>query len=179
MQTLLIRIYFSGSVSVTRNFTMFLLLFRYHNCLQLSDRSDVYSFGVVLLELITGRPPIVNADQNRMNVTQWTRQRLSSGIIENVVDIKLRGEYDINSMWKTTDLALRCTESTGDERPSMTDVVVELKESLMLERASNRPRSHFLPTNNQCYHTEAASETNHNSATSTFEMEVNFTTSAR
>ncbi|KAG6514887.1 hypothetical protein ZIOFF_025262 [Zingiber officinale] len=114
----------------------------YHNCLQLSDRSDVYSFGVVLLELITGRPPIVNVNQNRTNVTQWTRQKLSSGIIENVVDIKLRGEYDINSMWKTTDLALRCTESTGDERPSMTDVVVELKESLMLERASNRPRSY-------------------------------------
>jgi serine/threonine protein kinase len=43
-----------------------------------STTSDVYSFGVVLLELVTGRPPILHGPQPT-SVIQWTRQHLARG----------------------------------------------------------------------------------------------------
>ncbi|XP_078149611.1 putative LRR receptor-like protein kinase At1g51890 [Carex rostrata] len=100
---------------------------------QLSAKSDVYSFGVVILEIITGRPPIVNAGREGGNLVQWVRQKLSGGDIESIVDTRMQDKYDINSVWKVTELASRCTEPTSSQRPTMSAVVAELKESMDFE----------------------------------------------
>ncbi|KAF0887598.1 hypothetical protein E2562_002315 [Oryza meyeriana var. granulata] len=106
----------------------------YYNTSRLSEKSDVYSFGVVLLEIITGQPPAVPINDNEsIHIAQWVRQKLSDGNIESVADPRMGGEYDINSVWKVAELALNCKEQPSRERPSMTDVVAELKESLELE----------------------------------------------
>ncbi|WVZ90842.1 hypothetical protein U9M48_037102 [Paspalum notatum var. saurae] len=106
----------------------------YYNTSQLSEKSDVYSFGVVLLELITGQPPAVSISSTEsIHVALWVRQKLSEGDISNVADPRMGGEYDVNSVWKVAELALKCKERPSRERPSMTDVVAELKESLELE----------------------------------------------
>jgi serine/threonine protein kinase len=106
----------------------------YFNTSQLSEKSDVYSFGVVLLELITGQPPAVStSDTESIHIAQWVRQKLSEGNIESIADSKMGKEYDVNSVWKVTELALRCKEKPSRERPTMTDVVAELKECLELE----------------------------------------------
>ncbi|XP_042460720.1 probable LRR receptor-like serine/threonine-protein kinase At1g05700 [Zingiber officinale] len=104
----------------------------YYNTSQLSEKSDVYSYGVVLLELITGLPPIVPGTKN-VHLVQWVLQRLDRGNIEDVVDPRLEGEYDINSVWKCADIALKCTTQRSQQRPNMTEVVMQLKESLELE----------------------------------------------
>ncbi|XP_074573926.1 putative leucine-rich repeat receptor-like serine/threonine-protein kinase At2g19230 [Curcuma longa] len=106
----------------------------YYNTFQLSEKSDVYSYGVVLLELITGLPPIVPGTENIL-LTQWVLQRLARGNIEDVVDPRLEGEYDINCVWKCADIALKCTAQTSKERPTMTEVLMQLKESLELENS--------------------------------------------
>ncbi|KAJ1703232.1 hypothetical protein LUZ63_003011 [Rhynchospora breviuscula] len=102
---------------------------------QLSTKSDVFSFGVVLLELITGRRPVV-AGLDEGNLVQWVHQRLSEGDIKSIVDPKMQDGFDINSVWKVTNLACKCTEFTSSERPTMTAVVAELKESLDLESSA-------------------------------------------
>ncbi|XP_078150803.1 receptor-like protein kinase At3g21340 [Carex rostrata] len=102
----------------------------YYSSNQLSAKSDVYSFGIVLLEIITGQLPIV---EGRSDLTQWVRQNLSGGYIERIVDPKIQNKYDINSVWKVTNVACRCTEQSSSRRPSMSAVVSELKESLDLE----------------------------------------------
>jgi serine/threonine protein kinase len=61
----------------------------YAAALQLTEKSDVYSFGVVLLEVITGRPPILRCPEPT-SVAQWARQRLARGDIEDVVDVACR-----------------------------------------------------------------------------------------
>jgi hypothetical protein len=43
------------------------------------------------------------------------------------------GEYDVNSVWKVAEFALRCKEEPSRTRPAMTDVVAELKECRELE----------------------------------------------
>ncbi|TKW28681.1 hypothetical protein SEVIR_3G344800v4 [Setaria viridis] len=106
----------------------------YYNTSQLSEKSDVYSFGVVLLELITGQPPAVPVSNTEsIHVALWVRQKLSEGDIASIADPRMRGEYDVNSVWKVAELALKCKEKPSRERPTMTDVVAELKESLDLQ----------------------------------------------
>jgi serine/threonine protein kinase len=111
-------------------------IFRYYlSNGELTVKSDVFSFGVVLLEIITGRPPII-ADIGG-NLLQWVHQNLSGGDIQRIVDPRMQGKHDINSIWKVTNLACKCTELKTSERPTMTEVVAELKESLDLEISTN------------------------------------------
>ncbi|CAM0879037.1 unnamed protein product [Alopecurus aequalis] len=103
----------------------------YQATMQPSTRSDVYSFGVVLLELITGKPAIVR-DPEPITVIRWARERLSRGDIEAVVDTRLQGDYDVNTAWKAAEIAFKCTDQESLQRPTMTEVVVQLQECLQL-----------------------------------------------
>jgi hypothetical protein len=96
----------------------------------------VYSFGVVLLEVITGQPPFVQIPQAQpTHIIKWVQQRFSSGDIEGVVDTRMQGEYEINSVWKVADLALECTAQSPEQRPTMTRVIAQLLEHLELEES--------------------------------------------
>ncbi|KAG6489043.1 hypothetical protein ZIOFF_050301 [Zingiber officinale] len=87
--------------------------------------------GVVLLELVTGQPPLMRIVENEnTNVAQMVRQKLARGDIEDIVDARLRRNCDINLVWKFSDVALRCTLQSSHQRPSMTDIVKQVKECL-------------------------------------------------
>ncbi|KAJ4768535.1 Leucine-rich repeat protein kinase family protein [Rhynchospora pubera] len=103
---------------------------------QLTEKSDVYSFGVVLLEQITGQKAIIralNQGSENTHIVQWVRKRLVRGNIESVVDARMQGDYDLNSVWKVADLALKCTMPCGSQRPTMPEVLIKLKECMELE----------------------------------------------
>ncbi|TVU09276.1 hypothetical protein EJB05_42737, partial [Eragrostis curvula] len=99
---------------------------------RLTESSDVFSFGVVLLEAVTGEPPMV---PGQGHIIKRVKQRIASGDIDSIADPRLGGAYEVNSMWKVVDTALMCTADTGDGRPTMSDVVAQLKDSLALEQA--------------------------------------------
>ncbi|KAL6618904.1 hypothetical protein ACP70R_034043 [Stipagrostis hirtigluma subsp. patula] len=124
--------------------------------MQPSTMSDVYSFGVVLLELVTGRPAI-QRDPEPTSVIPWARQRLARGNIEGVVDrgdaqvvvgvhplnfvltsplvvdARMRGDHDVNGVWRAATVALECTAQAPADQPTMADVVAQLQECLDLE----------------------------------------------
>ncbi|KAJ4768531.1 Leucine-rich repeat protein kinase family protein [Rhynchospora pubera] len=124
----------------------------YHMTYQLTEKSDVYSFGVVLLQIVTGQPAIIQGtgpESGVMTLIQWVRQRLARGNIESVVDARMQGDYDINSIWKAADVALKCTAQSGTQRPTMSEVVVQLKECIELEAvaAGRNNNSNFYSGN--------------------------------
>ena len=94
--------------------------------------SDVYSFGVMLLELITGKPAILR-EPMPVNIIRWAQQRLAQGNIEAVVDGRMRGDYNVNAVWKVADIALKSTAQSSAQRPTMTEVVAQLHECIQLE----------------------------------------------
>uniref|UniRef100_A0A0E0QNS8 Protein kinase domain-containing protein n=1 Tax=Oryza rufipogon TaxID=4529 RepID=A0A0E0QNS8_ORYRU len=104
----------------------------YHATMMPTAKSDVYGFGVVLLELVTGKNPILRTPEP-ISLIHWVQQRLQCGNIEGVVDTRMHGVYDINSVWKVAEIALKCTAQASTQRPTMTDVVVQLQECLDLE----------------------------------------------
>ncbi|KFK40289.1 hypothetical protein AALP_AA3G355900 [Arabis alpina] len=110
----------------------------YHSTRKLSEKSDVYSFGVVLLEVVTGQPVIVRSRTTAENkhITDRVGELLSTGNIRGIVDPKLGGRFDAGSAWKITEVAMACASSSSKNRPTMSQVVAELKESVSKARAS-------------------------------------------
>ncbi|KAK1630305.1 hypothetical protein QYE76_004620 [Lolium multiflorum] len=117
----------------------------YYHTGWLAESSDVYSFGVVLLEVATGEPPIL---PGHGHIVQRVKQKISSGNVSLVADAKMGGAYDVNSMWKLVDTAMACTTDAAIQRPPMSVVVAQLKESLALEesRGDNSVTGSFTST---------------------------------
>ncbi|KAJ1688237.1 hypothetical protein LUZ63_019627 [Rhynchospora breviuscula] len=118
----------------------------YYSSNHVSAKSDVYSFGVVLLEIITGRPPIVAGLEEEGNLVQWVDKNLSRGDIKSIADPRMEDISDVNSVLKVIDLACMCTQHTSTKRPTMNSVVAVLKECLDLEMAMEE--MHIESTNN-------------------------------
>ncbi|KAM0895653.1 hypothetical protein ACQ4PT_023702 [Festuca glaucescens] len=104
----------------------------YYHTGRLTESSDVYSFGIVLLEIATGEPPI---RPGRGHIVQRVKQKMATGNISSVADVRFGGAYEVHSMWKVVDTAMACTADTSFQRPTMATVVAQLKESLALEEA--------------------------------------------
>lgn len=94
-----------------------------------SKKSDVYSFGVLLLELVTG-----------MEAFHEEKGRLLSGAVRHVlgeperaaevVDGRLRGEYDPAEAAAVVAVAAACLREQPSLRPPMGDVLLTMKEKV-------------------------------------------------
>ncbi|KAG2722802.1 hypothetical protein I3760_02G143100 [Carya illinoinensis] len=107
---------------------------QYYKTNWLTEKSDVYSFGVVLLKIITSRPAIERS-QARAHVSEFVRSKLAKGGIKNIVDPKLNGNFNSNSVWKAVEIAIGCVSPTAAERPTISQVVGDLKECMATELA--------------------------------------------
>ncbi|KAH7687223.1 Non-specific serine/threonine protein kinase protein [Dioscorea alata] len=105
----------------------------------LTDKSDVYSFGVVLVELLTRENPVsfdrLEEDGNLVFhfVTLVEENRLIEGLDKETIE-----EAGIMQLLAVSQLAKRCLNVKGEERPTMRAVAVELEA---LRRLMNQ---HFV-----------------------------------
>ncbi|KAG6530382.1 hypothetical protein ZIOFF_012612 [Zingiber officinale] len=107
----------------------------FHTTYQLTEKSDIYSFGVVLLELITGQRAI-QSGRSKVHIVQYMASYIAVGNIDAVVDKRFRRSFSSNSIRNVTDLAMQCTADTSADRPTIVDVVNQLKVCIELEATS-------------------------------------------
>ncbi|CAN8321500.1 unnamed protein product [Cochlearia groenlandica] len=106
----------------------------YYKTNWLTDKSDVYSFGIVLLEMLTNQN-VIDQNREKRHIAEWVGLKLTKGDIVSIMDPSLNGDYDSGSVWKAVELAMSCLNPTSTRRPTMSQVVIELKECLLSENA--------------------------------------------
>ncbi|KAJ3678967.1 hypothetical protein LUZ61_021131 [Rhynchospora tenuis] len=82
----------------------------------------------------------------------------------------MQGQYDINSVWKVTELARQCTELTSAQRPTMSAIVAELKESIDLQISTEGTRSGSMTNTYQYNYSRNDNFVSDVSQNSVFEM---------
>ncbi|TVU24498.1 hypothetical protein EJB05_26940, partial [Eragrostis curvula] len=100
---------------------------------RLTEKSDVYSFGVVIVEIITGKTAKYDADKSLpIDFVKCCkdagngRRMYDRGIITTGVDAQPHAYMEC--LDRIGALAMRCLKEDVDDRPTMTEVVVELKQ---------------------------------------------------
>ncbi|CAA6664469.1 unnamed protein product [Spirodela intermedia] len=109
---------------------------------EITAKADVYSFGVVMLELVTGRSAsgVHGGKWNQLVrcVEEKVEERQhEGGTMEELVDKRLQGDYDMAQVELLLRVALLCVKISKDERPAMSAVVA-------FSLATMSPRT-FLP----------------------------------
>uniref|UniRef100_M4EP76 Protein kinase domain-containing protein n=1 Tax=Brassica campestris TaxID=3711 RepID=M4EP76_BRACM len=100
----------------------------YFQSSQFTDKSDVYSFGVVLVELITGEKPIsfVRLQQSRTLATYFIVAMEENRLLD-IIDPRIREDCNLEQVMAASQLARRCLNLNGRNRPSMREVSMELE----------------------------------------------------
>lgn len=93
----------------------------------LTAKSDVYSFGVILLEILTGQLPLKLEGLDTQKVLSST---FLSAMKENNLDAVLvshvKAQESMELLNGLANLAKKCLDMCGDNRPSMKEVADEL-----------------------------------------------------
>ncbi|PWA95664.1 protein kinase-like domain, Phloem protein 2-like protein [Artemisia annua] len=105
---------------------------QYYKTYTLTEKSDVYSFGVTLFEVLCGRLcyDITGYNELTVFVHKWMKS-YEQNKIEDIIFKELDMEQiDESSLKLFSDIAYKCLNESGEERPSMAEVVTELEVAL-------------------------------------------------
>ncbi|KAL8256807.1 hypothetical protein R6Q59_028848 [Mikania micrantha] len=96
-----------------------------------SKSCDVYSFGILLLELASGKKPIVNINStDRRSIFEWALQLVCERKFSEIADPMMNGMYVEEEMKRVVLVGLICAHIQPNKRPTMLEVVELLKGDL-------------------------------------------------
>ncbi|XP_076904809.1 putative receptor-like protein kinase At1g80870 [Bidens hawaiensis] len=108
----------------------------YGGCEYLIEKTDIYSFGVLILVIVSGRRPLhVLASPMKLekaNLISWCRQLAQGGDLLELVDERLKDDYNKTQAILCVNLALACLQKMPDLRPDIGDIVKILKGEMKL-----------------------------------------------
>ncbi|KAJ9163323.1 hypothetical protein P3X46_023002 [Hevea brasiliensis] len=103
----------------------------YHQCYQLTEKSDVYSFGVVLIELISSMPAVdISRHRHEINLANLAVNKIQKCEFDELIDpsIGYKSDEEVKRMAiAVAELAFRCLQQDKEMRPSMDEVLEELR----------------------------------------------------
>lgn len=108
---------------------------------QLSERSDVYSFGVVLLELLSGKRAVIEADNNveTLLLTDWAWSLVKQGRALDVIEDGMSELGLPDEMEKYVLVAVISSHPVSLARPAMDRVVKMLEEDFPAPASPDQP----------------------------------------
>ncbi|CAN1259327.1 Putative serine/threonine-protein kinase-like protein CCR3 [Linum perenne] len=107
----------------------------YYSLNVLTAKSDVYGLGVVLMELLTGKRAIFKGeDGTPTSIVEYAAAKIAAGELWGILDGRV-GAPDVN-VAEAVELvgytAMHCVSVEGKDRPTMSDIVVNLERALVL-----------------------------------------------
>ncbi|XP_076942631.1 putative serine/threonine-protein kinase PBL28 [Bidens hawaiensis] len=99
----------------------------YRNKGYLTQKADVYSFGVVLWEVLCGRLAIVKDEH--VDLSLLAEKHHQKKTLDRIIPQYLHKQMNTDSLDKFSDIAYQCLKKI-EERPTMKEVVEQLKEAL-------------------------------------------------
>ncbi|KAL9172723.1 hypothetical protein ABFS82_03G066200 [Erythranthe guttata] len=96
---------------------------------QPTKEGDVYSFGIVVLEILTGKKPVMFTEDE--DIVKWVKRQLQRGQVSELLEPGLLELDPESTEWEEfllgVKVGLLCTMPDPMERPSMADVVFMLE----------------------------------------------------
>ncbi|KAK2994955.1 hypothetical protein RJ640_027859 [Escallonia rubra] len=116
----------------------------YFQSSQFTEKSDVYSFGVVLVELLTGKKPIsmTRTGEQRSLATHFLLSEEENRLFE-IFDPRVLNEGTKEELMAVANLARRCLNLSGKNRPTMKEVASELEGIGMSNKKSSTVQTNF------------------------------------
>ncbi|CAB4309820.1 unnamed protein product [Prunus armeniaca] len=112
----------------------------YFQSSQFTEKSDVYSFGVVLVELLMGQKPISTVkwsqEEEYRSLATYFISSMQEDCLFNIVDARVLKEGSETEIQVVANLARRCLNLNGRNRPTMGEVTSELKAVQMSRKPS-------------------------------------------
>ncbi|KAF6174257.1 hypothetical protein GIB67_033789 [Kingdonia uniflora] len=136
----------------------------YFHSSQLTEKSDVYSFGVVLVELLTGKKPLCpERSQDDRNLATYFITLLKENRFFQLLESQIMNDGK-ERVVACTELAKRCLNLRGEERPTMKEVAMELEGLRRFERhpwelQKNEERTSLISESQDLYSVELTSYT--------------------
>ncbi|EXB55137.1 Putative receptor-like protein kinase [Morus notabilis] len=108
----------------------------YGGCGYLMEKADIYSLGVLILVIVSGRRPLhVLASPMKLekaNLISWCRQLAQAGNVLELVDEKLKDEYNKDQASLCINLAITCLQKMPELRPDIGEIVRILRGEMDL-----------------------------------------------
>jgi serine/threonine protein kinase len=96
---------------------------------RVTKESDVYSYGIVLLELLTGKRPVMFTEDE--DIVKWVKKQLQRGQVTELLEPGLLELDPESSEWEEfllgVKVGLLCTAPDPQDRPTMSDIVFMLE----------------------------------------------------
>nr|GEW30553.1 putative serine/threonine/dual specificity protein kinase, catalytic domain-containing protein [Tanacetum cinerariifolium] len=120
---------------------------------RLTRKSDVYSFGVVLLEILCGGPAVDPSLGDDEGLVGWAQRNIKEGTLNDIIDLNMTGltpcsrkkiQIMPDCLKAFVKIAVKCLQTQPKDRPTMSEVVVDLEAALALqERGEYLVRSRY------------------------------------
>ncbi|XP_058218944.1 probable LRR receptor-like serine/threonine-protein kinase At1g56140 isoform X2 [Rhododendron vialii] len=105
----------------------------------LTEKADVFGFGVVALEIVSGRPNSdSNLEEEKKYLLEWAWRLHENDREVELVDTTLL-EFDEEEVKRVIGVALLCTQTSPQLRPSMSRAMAMLSGDIEVSAVTTRP----------------------------------------
>ena len=144
----------------------------YYMSQQLTEKSDVYSFGVLMLELISARRPI----EHGKYIVKQARDAIdmTKGLcgLHEIIDPSIGLGSTLHGFDKFVDLAMKCVQESGADRPKMSEAVRQLEN--ILQSAGSNPTDESASVSSSYEEVSRVSSSCHPYSSESFDLKARF-----